>query len=149
MNTPDNLNAFRNAAHQCAIQMMENATYISKELPSVDMPEAIKAKTQTMCASLIETKHDIITELFELEEEAKTASASSDLIPHVDLIVKWLAETTREMCDVVDALREAGEKDERFILGYMLLSESAINVLNAFNPAADAARAMKQETGTD
>jgi hypothetical protein len=47
MNTRENLKAFRNAAHQCAMQMMENALYSQKKLPPVKKPDDIRAETQT------------------------------------------------------------------------------------------------------
>ena len=66
-----NVNAIRammTAAHDCAMEMFTNADFIQKELPNVKMPDALRATPEDLCSELIGTKHDIVSELSELDE---------------------------------------------------------------------------------
>ncbi len=66
-----NVNAIRAmmaAAHNCAMEMLTNASYIQKELPNVKMPDALLATTEDLCSEFIGTKHDSVSELSELDE---------------------------------------------------------------------------------
>jgi hypothetical protein len=135
MKSSENTESFLKAARHCAMQMMENATYIEAQLPMVELPDGIGAKIQTLCASLIGTKHDVMTECFELKEKAGTASIASGLEPRVGRIMRWMAAPIEEMHQVVGELQAASDTDPRWTLGFLLVAESATNILNAFNDA--------------
>ncbi|MEY4483453.1 MAG: hypothetical protein RL693_905 [Verrucomicrobiota bacterium] len=136
MNTSETTKAFIHAARDCAMQLMQNATYIEKNLPTIEVPDGAAERIRSMCQSLIGTKQDVMTELFELNEKAEVPS---DLSPGVDRIEKWLSEAMAEMHEEVEAMRVAKERDDRFSLGFILLAESGVNLLNAFNAVWDAA----------
>ena len=66
-----NISALRNVmneARKCAAAMLESGTYIEPELPTVRMDEPVRVATVELCSRLVGTKHDIIHELFELDE---------------------------------------------------------------------------------
>jgi hypothetical protein len=63
-----------NEAHRCAMAMLDNASYIERELPNVRMDAANHASAIELCSSLIGTKHDI-----KLEAAAKDDPACAGL----------------------------------------------------------------------
>jgi hypothetical protein len=137
MKQPPQLLAFSHAARECAMQMMLNATYIQRELPTLDLPEQINAKIKTMCDSLIDTKHDVMTELFELADETQTDA--SKVPGKVQRIVQWLSEPIGEMHQLVIDLQASPETNSRLFTTFLLVTESATNILNAFNAVSMAA----------
>ena len=60
------------------------------------------------------------------------------------MIIQWLWETILEMHQVVQSLQTAAEADVRFSSGWLLVAESATNILNPFNRAAEAADALQR-----
>ena len=64
MNASPQIIELARASRDCAIQMMENAAYIWKELPNVSMPVTILEGIKSMCEDWIGTKHDLISEDF-------------------------------------------------------------------------------------
>ena len=72
------LHAVITEARNCALVMLESATYIKSELAHVQMNDAHRAQTEQLRTALVGTKHDIISELFELDEFfGSQASASA------------------------------------------------------------------------
>ena len=142
MNTPESLQPFLDAAYQCAMQMLQNAAYIKKEAPTVAWSEGMLEKVQAVCASLIGTKHDVITELAEL---AETPLAPDELNQRVERIKNWLGEPIPELHDLVTSLRATAETNRVYSLGVMLIGESAVNILNAHSACLDAAADCLQE----
>ncbi len=55
--------------------MMSNAVYIQTELPNLTLPEGANAQITALCDSLISTKHDVISEIFELSEVMEPSPA--------------------------------------------------------------------------
>ena len=137
MKQPPQLLTFSHAARECAMQMMLNATYIQRELPTLDLPEQTNAKIKTMCDSLIDTKHDVMTELFELADETQTDA--SKVPGKVQRIVQWLSEPIGEMHQLVIDLQTSTGTDPRLLRVFFLVTESATNILNAFNSVSMAA----------
>lgn len=52
------LDVFTLCARECAVQMMQNAIYVQKELPNVQMSGALRRQAGETCDQLIGTKHD-------------------------------------------------------------------------------------------
>jgi len=126
----------------CALVMLENATYIQGELVKVRMNDALRAQTEEVCAAMIGTKHDIFSELFEL----LGSGASADVIrSRVDRIVRWFEEDIAQMHQLVMALQAASEQDRLCVSAYVLVAESAANILRAFNRTAVAADSLRNE----
>jgi hypothetical protein len=137
MKQPPELLTFSHAARECAMQMMLNATYIQRELPTLDLPEQINAKIKTMCDSLIDTKHDVMTKLFELADETQTDA--SKVPGKVQRIVQWLSEPIGEMHQLVIDLQTSTGIDPLLLRVFFLVTESATNILNALNSVSMAA----------
>ncbi len=144
MQTNPNLQIFASAAHGCAMQMMSNATYIQTELPSLTLPKEAKDQITTLCDSLIGTKHDVVSELFELSEVSESSNSPAEIKKRVKMIIQWLWETIMEVHQVVQSLQTAAGADPQFSIGWLLVSESATNILHPFNRAAEAADALQQ-----
>lgn len=66
--TDPNLGNFLQEARQCAMEMLANASYIEGELPNVELPDNLRAMTAQLCTTLVGTKHDVISELAELDD---------------------------------------------------------------------------------
>ena len=74
------VHAVMTEARNCALVMLESTTYIQSELANVRMNDALRAQTEQVCTALAGTKHDIISELFELDE-LLGSEASASAIP--------------------------------------------------------------------
>jgi hypothetical protein len=122
------------------MQMMSNAAYIQRELPKLELPEPINTKIQAMCDSLIGTKHDVMTELFELADETQTDASNAP--EKVQRIVQWLSEPIGEMHQLVTDLQASLGTNSQLFATFLLVAESATNILNAFNAASLAADAF-------
>jgi hypothetical protein len=137
MKHPPQLLAFAHAARECAMQMMRNASYIQSELPNLDLAEQTNTKIQAMCDSLISTKHDVMTELFELADETQTDA--SKMPAKVQRILQWLSEPIGEMHQLLIDFQASSETNSRLFTTFILVAESATNILNAFNAVSMAA----------
>ena len=130
------------AIRDCAVIMLENATYIQRELPNVEMREALKSQTAEVCESMTGTKHDVISELFEIDELLKSTTDWAVVSSRIDRVIRWLWEAILEMHQVVMALSADSQKNKHHTLSLILVQESAANIVNAFNCAKDAVDAL-------
>ncbi len=144
MHSNSNLPTFASAAQSCAMQMMSNAAYIQTELPNLTLSEGITEKIAALCDSLIATKRDVISELFELSEVSESSTSPAEIKKRVERIMQWLWETILEMNEVVQSLQTASEANVQFFGSWLLVAESATNILNPFNRAAEAADALQR-----
>ena len=123
---------FSSAAHACAMSLMNNADYIQKELPTVDLPTDIRASVESLCADWIGTKHDVIRELDELRE-------SSNIEDQIRRIMSWLGEDMVKLQEQVRRLEALATAEDRYRLAYLLVGESGGNVLRSFVAAGESA----------
>jgi len=133
------------AISDCALIMLENASYIQRELPNVEMREALRSQTAEVCDSMVGTKHDVISELFEIDELLKSKTDWAVVSSRIDRVIRWLWEDISKMHEVVMALREDSQKNENYTLSLILVQESAGNIINAFNRAKAAVDALASE----
>ena len=127
-------------AHNCAMEMLANASYIQKELPGVNMPNALRAMTEQVCSKLIGTNFDIVSELSELDELLGAPEPERRVIDtRVNRIVAWLQDDINQMHELVTALDSASTEDSAYALAYMLVAESGANILKAFSATTEAA----------
>ena len=157
------------AIRDCALVMMENASYVQQELPRVEMSEALRSRTAEVCESMVGTKHDVISELFELDEllqpegdqaevsspQAETGQAAAasrqaeptaaEVSSRIERVIAWLWEDISRMHELVLALRADSQKNDDYTLALVLVQESAANIINAFNRAKAAAEALPGE----
>jgi 3-phosphoglycerate kinase len=126
----------------CALTMLENVSYVQRELPNVEIADSLRSQTAEVCDAMVGTKHDIISELFEiyelLESDAELAVISSRLTRSI----RWLWEDLSRLHQVVMALRADSQKNENHTSATILIEESAANILNAFNRAKAAVDAV-------
>ncbi len=136
------LTPFVMATRECALQMMSNARFVLNELPNVQMPETFRERTRSVCNDMIGTKHDLITELFDLDELVAGEAPDEEVAERVERIVRWTVEDLVRLDGVVRELWAESDRDPKVVLGSALVSESAANVLNSFHPVQTAAEAV-------
>jgi hypothetical protein len=128
-----------NEARKCAAAMLESGTYIERELPNVSMDEPVRVATVELCSRLVGTKHDIIHELFELDELLASGASDERIKSAIARIIDWLGDDIRQMHELVTALDAAAKNAPSRVSAYLLVAGSAVNILNPFNRAAEAA----------
>ena len=145
MNT-DSVQSFLSHARQCAMAMLKNGAYIESELSNVELPNDLHAKAKQVCSDLIGTKHDVIHEIFDINDLLETSPQDEAAISlRIGRIVDWLSEPIREMHELVQELQAASRNDRRYGLTFVLIAESATNILNAFNATVDSAGAVEDD----
>jgi len=126
--------AFIATAHRCAMEFMNNALYIRREIPNVDLPPGFGERLEEACDALIEAKFDAVSELHDLDDRReKVGAVPDDLLcsPSCRRILEWLDEASLALHSSVVGLQEAAAGDRRYSLAYLLVAESAVNILNA------------------
>jgi predicted DNA-binding protein len=120
---------FQDHTRECAVQMMMNAIFIQQELPNVRMSDELRQRTEKLCSILIGTKHDLVTEIFELDEALETGAGNVEVLRRINRMVQWAGEDVLKMHEIVTALAAEGQKDVMNGGAYLLVSESAVNIL--------------------
>jgi hypothetical protein len=133
---------FAACGRECAEQMLSNAMYVQQELPKVRMSDALRAQTQDICGTLIGTKHDLITELLEIDELVAGDATDEEIAARVERMVEWTFADLKALHEVVLALDEDGRRDPEMELAVTLVMESATNVVNAFQDMRGAAEGL-------
>lgn len=136
-------------ARDCALVMLESATYIESELPNVRMNDALRVHTEEVCTALVGTKHDIISELFELDELLGSQASASVIRSRVNRIVQWFRDDITKMHELVMALESASKQDPSCGPAYFLVAESAASILSAFNRTSAAADSLNTQPDGD
>ena len=143
------VHAVMTEARSCALVMLESASHIQSELANVRMNDALRTQTEQVCTALIGTKHDIITEVDELDELLGSEASASDIRSKANLLVEWLRDDITKIHQLVMALESASKQDPACIDAYVLVTESTTNILNAIartRAAADTLRVEADET---
>ena len=143
------VHAVMTEARSCAVVMLESASFIQSELANVRMNDALRTHTEQICTALIGTKHDIITEVDELDELIDSDVSASDIHSKVNLLVGWLRNDITKIHQLVMALQSASKQDPACMDACVLVTESTTNILNAITrtrAAADSLRAEADET---
>jgi hypothetical protein len=143
------IDAVLTEAHSCAWVMLESATFIQRELANVQMNDALRAQTEQVCTALVGSEHDITSEVFGLVELLGSKASASVISSRVNRIMQWLRDDITQMHQLVKALEFAMEQDPACGSAYILVSESATNILNAFirtRAAADSLHIKPDET---
>ena len=147
MNSPQQARQFAAETHACAMQMMENAAYIQKELPALNMPEHLRVQIEELCANLISTKHDMVHKLGELD--GVLASAPSQIEPWMECLHRWMGESIASIHRCVQAVDEAVTNGTASDLVLMLVMESATNIMNEVPTLPDIENAAEDESEHD
>lgn len=142
------LSPFILRARDCVAAMLSNARYILQELPTVPMDDLLGQRTRTACALLIGTRHDLIKELFDLDDRAAEGASDAEIVERVLRLVDWAREDVTPIVELAGRVdRVAGRTDETVLAGILLL-ESAGNIAIAFNAMQDAANALMRDAAS-
>ena len=129
----------------CAAAMLDNASFIRKELENVRMSKAHQAEAETICSSLIGIKFDVITEVKELDDLVASNAEHSAILGVSERIVRCFREEINSLHKLVMSLRAESDKNPDGVLASILVSESAANILNAFKQTLAALEALRNE----
>lgn len=132
------LSEFSAKAHACAMQMLQNAAYIEQEISKIEIDEESCRQILDVCSALVGTKHDVISELSDLEDPDLWPGAE-EIQHRVKRIMGCSAEELAKLHALVQALQIGSGQDRGSGLAFLLVAESATNVLKAFSGMSDAA----------
>lgn len=141
----DHINRFLTEARACAMQMMENGSYIQKELPPLTMTDALREKLNALCTDLIGTKHDLIHEIFEIDELMATSPESPAIAGGIERMRQWIFETAQALQNNIEDIQEATQTGTADFLLQMLVMESSVNILNSIPSPPDIAEEPEPE----
>jgi hypothetical protein len=91
------------ALRDCAFVLVENAAYILDELPNVQANEPLRRQIIEACQRLIATKHDIFSELVDLQDILESGKDSGDTQVVLKRCLAWVRED-------IDELHKRGEE---------------------------------------
>lgn len=129
----------------CTLVMQENAQYVERELPNVRMSDENLARTRALCQDLIAARGDVHRILSELDGITIATAADRDKLVTIALrALERLQASRLRMHEVVQALdADNDHKDVDLTGAYILVAESATNILNAYHRARVACDAME------
>ena len=130
------------AARNCAMVMVESATYIRGELSKVHLSPALRVETERVCADLVGTKHDVISEMADLDQLLGSKTSDETIAARFDRMVRWLDEDVDKMHALVTALEARSNQQAEYTAAYILIAESAANVRRAFARTREAAESI-------
>ena len=122
------------AANNCASVMLDNAFYIQEALPTIEVEERYQERIKVVCEELIGTRFDIVSELRDLEEALGNEGEGKKCHKLTERIVRWLREPIATLHDTVSLLKQ----DSNTSLPFILVAESGVNIMNAFNHVGEA-----------
>ena len=134
---PATIQKFVTQARRCAMEMLTAGSYIQRELPRVEMPETLRDSASQACTQLIATKHDVLSEIFELPEMLEQADESK-ILGNLDLILRWLGEAVQELHELTNALQAAAAENPQYQSAFFLFAESFTGIVEPFTSAQDA-----------
>jgi hypothetical protein len=142
--TMQKIRDFEKHTRECAVQMMMNALYIQRELPNVPMSDELRQRTEGLCTTLVGTKHDLVSEIFELDERLQDGASNEEVLRRVNRMVQWAGEDALKMHEIVMALDAELQKGVMDGGAYLLVSESAVNILTPLHEMRLLAARLKQ-----
>lgn len=129
----------------CTLVMQENAVYVERELPNVRMSDGNLAQTRALCRDLIAARGDVHRILSELDGAMiATAEDRRVLVETAYRALSRIQESRLRMNDAVRALETRDEKDAGLVAAYILVAESAANILRTYHQAKVACDAMQE-----
>ena len=135
-------------ARDCVAAMLGNARYILQELPTVPMDDLLRQRTRTACALLIGARHDLIKELFELDDRAAEGAPDPEILTRVQRLVGWAREDVIPLVELAGRVDRNADRTDEVALASILLMESAGNIAMAFNAMQEAADALLHDVSS-
>lgn len=131
------LGVFCSAAEVCALTMLDNADFIAKELPSIGIDEHYKKEIENVAASLADTKYEVCEILGSFNE--RSHSAASDITQgRVAKVYRMLYLEIPKLRELVFSLESASKGQENIDSAYILVAESAMNIVESYNKVSEA-----------
>ncbi len=129
MSASRHLNTARAQAHACALEMKLNADYVLRELANVTLPAELAARVEAVWGEISGTGHDVASELFELDEVTDEGAIADRLAR----LQRWIHDDLAKLHEVIQAVDAAAKADSAVQGAFILVAESATNILNPFN----------------
>lgn len=143
--TSQKIRAFQEEARECAAQMTANGAYIQQELGNVRMNDELRTRTQELCTDLGAIQFDLLSEILEINELLGPDRSNAAILARVGLIEKWAQDEALKMHGIVTALGEESAKDVMKVGAYLLVSESAVNILRPLQRMRKHAAQLRRE----
>ena len=93
------------------------------------------------------TRHDLITELFDLDDLVASDPTDERVGERVERIVQWARVDVARLCDVVAARDTDSKRDPDIEVAHVLVMESAANLLQANRPMQAAEAVLRPVRG--
>jgi indole-3-glycerol phosphate synthase len=129
------------AIYDCSPIILANASYILAELPNERLPEPLRQYLAGQCEALLSTRHDLMTELAEIED----LRDADVILARMKRAIAWLEEDLSALHLDITELQEFSNKNPETAPAYILVAESATNILNAFQRAKTAVDSISIE----
>lgn len=133
------LQNFINEAQSCAQSFFDNASYIERELPRVEMTDNLRQMTSRVCRSLTVTRDNVFSELQSWKGSSFT---SLEFSQRVDEVIRLLSKDLNDLNVLVMSLRAQADIDQTYGLAHLLVGESATNIYQSFTRASEAAKTV-------
>ena len=143
--TVERIRAFQSEARECCAQMIANAGYMQKELANVRMSDELRTRTVELCADLSEIHFDVFSEIFSIDELLDQDAGNADILSRINLTEEWLQAEALKMHGIVTALDAEAENDVMKTGAYLLVSESAVNILKPLTRMRQTAAQLRRE----
>ena len=129
--------------------MLESALFIRQELSRIPLSDNLRAETEHLCKALTGTRHDIASELSEIDAQLAREPTASAATACVHRVLRWVREDIQRLHQLVMALDQATRRNPDYELAYALVAESASNILRAFDRAHAAAGTLTAQQRRD
>jgi len=142
---PSNLQQFLGDAQDCASAMMEMAQYVQNELPNVKIEGPTLSKLTALLPEIAgagRTLHETVALLYALQ---LPAGAKIDQRGLIQGALQRTSTLLLSLNEIVGSLSESSKHDQTRSLAFVLVAESAVNILNPFNRASAAAERLLAE----
>lgn len=136
---------FLGDAQDCAAAMLEMAEYVQNELQNVKVDEPTRSKLTTLLPEIAgagRTLHETVALLYALQLPAGQKLDQRGLIQNA---LQHTSTLLLSLNEIVGRLSESSNRDPSQSLAFVLVAESAVNILNPFNRASAAAERLLAE----
>ena len=143
--TIQRIRSFQEEARECAAQMTANGGYIQQELGNVRMNDELRTRTQELCTDFGALHFDLLSEILDINRLLEEDDSNDEILGRVELIEKWAQDEMLKMHGIVQELDAAAETDVMKVGAYLLLSESAVNILKPLRRMRELAAQLRGE----
>ena len=134
------LEEFIKRANACAHILIDNAAFIGNEIPAMDIADARRLEIEDLCEKMFGTKHDVVSEIFDMEEAADEQANSRTIQGRVTRMYEWIFEDVKALHGLVKSL----EAEDDGGLLYLLIAGAGMNIVNSFGPVRQAFEAYRE-----